>query len=587
MKGVMSDRDGTTGGLPIDPALDAALGKWFYQAPMALVCTDLQLRVVRVNDAFCQLLGLSADEMIGRRPSEYADTFDAEFIERTVAEEVIRKGLPLVDVHLTQRLPGGHERALAWSVFLLVDDDGRPIAACGALADVTERDETVRALRRAHSRLDLLERAGNAVGTTLDVYRSAAELADLAVPTFCDRFALDLLERMVTGAAEDAREGDALRLRRVAVRDTDPSRQTNFGVGDLIIAPVADSPSIPLVTREPLLIPDLAHYRGRALYTSGLRKALLAAGVHSFIIVPMIARGVTLGVAGFGRIETQGPYTEADLQLANDIISRAATSIDNARLYKREHETALTLQQSLLPATIPRVPGLATAHRYRAVSNAAQVGGDWFDVIPLQDGKVALVVGDVTGHDIRAAAVMGQLRTTVANLAPLGLAEAEIMNRLTQVVSSHGEEIGATCVYAVYDPGSRRCRFTTAGHLPPALRHPDGTVEFIDAPNNALLGLTRSDYEPVDIELAPGSTLVLYTDGLVEKPDQDIGTGMDRLAAALVAGPADQPLGQLSDNILARLGPYTDDDVALLLARTDTGDRFTTLTSASTLTRPT
>src|ERR1700761_5738389 len=123
MKGVMSDRDGTTGGLPIDPALDAALGKWFYQAPMALVCTDLQLRVVRVNDAFCQLLGLSADEMIGRRPSEYSDTFDAEFIERTVAEEVIRKGLPLVDVHLTQRLPDGHERALAWSVFLLVDDE--------------------------------------------------------------------------------------------------------------------------------------------------------------------------------------------------------------------------------------------------------------------------------------------------------------------------------------------------------------------------------------------------------------------------------------------------------------------------------
>ena len=573
----MSDRGGVAGVSPVDPALDAALGKMFYQAPVAMVCTDLELRVVRVNDAFCEIFGLPADAFLGRRPTEYSDSFDMTFIERVLTEQVIGQGRPLLDARLTQRLPDGRERAFGWSAFLLLDGD-RPIAACGSLTDVTERVETLHALERAHARLDLLERAGNRVGTTLDVPRSAGELADLAVPALADRISIDLLDRVVSGAPEDAHEGEALTLRRVVVRDIRPERRTGFAEGDLITAPLTVSPSVALTTGKPILMADLAHYSGRALYNPGEGEALMAAGIHSFLVVPMIARGVTLGVVGFARAETPAPYSEADLKLADDIVSRAATSIDNARMYMREHATALTLQQSLLPGEIPQVPGLVTAHRYRAVNNAAQVGGDWFDVIPLQAGKVALVVGDVTGHDVHAAAVMGRLRTTVANLAPLGLPAGEIMNRLTQIVGDHGEEMGATCVYAVYDPNTRRCVLTTAGHLPPALLQPDGTVEFIATPHGPMLGLAQMDYEPVDVELAPGSTLVLYTDGLVEKPDQDVAAGMARLESVLTASPADRPLGELSDNILDRLGPYTDDDVALLLARTDaaTDDLLTT-----------
>jgi serine phosphatase RsbU (regulator of sigma subunit) len=374
---------------------------------------------------------------------------------------------------------------------------------------------------------------------------------------------------VVSGVPEDARESEVLRLRRVVLRDVRPGRSALFTEGDLITAPLNVSPSVALVTGKPILVADLERAGGTALYRPGDVTALLAAGIHSFLVVPMIARGVTLGVANFGRAETRAPYTEADLQLAADIVSRAAISVDNARMYTNEHITALTLQQSLLPVRIPAVHGLVTEHRYRAVSDAAQVGGDWFDVIPLQAGKVALVVGDVTGHDVHAAAVMGQLRTTMANLIPLGLPPGEIMNRLTQIVSDHGEETGATCVCAIYDPSSRRCRFTTAGHLPPALRHPDGTVEFIDGPNGMMLGLTGGDYDSVDVDLPPGSTLVLYTDGLVEKPEQDIVTGMARLESALAASPTYQPLGELSDDILSLLGPFADDDVAMLLARTD------------------
>ena len=150
-------------------------------------------------------------------------------------------------------------------------------------------------------------------------------------------------------------------------------------------------------------------------------EALLARGVHTFMAVPLIARGVTLGVASFARAEHPEPYGEADVRLASDLVSRAAVHIDNARLYTREHTTAITLQRSLLPRHIPQVTGLQTAHRYQPASRTAEVGGDWFDVIPLKGGQVALVVGDVTGHSIHAAALMGQLRTTTAALARLGL----------------------------------------------------------------------------------------------------------------------------------------------------------------------
>ena len=197
------------------------------------------------------------------------------------------------------------------------------------------------------------------------------------------------------------------------------------------------------------------------------------------------------------------------------------------------------------------------------------MGGDWFDVIPLKGGQVALVVGDVTGHSIRAAAIMGQLRTTTAALARLGHPPQEIMGQLSDVVAGHGEETGATCLHALYDPASRRCRLTSAGHPPPALRHPGGTVEFIDAPGGVMLGAGQSHYPATDIDLPPGSVLALYTDGLVEHPGQDIGTGMSHLARVLAAGPAPSA-DDLCDSVLAGLGADARDDIALLLARTTT-----------------
>jgi serine phosphatase RsbU (regulator of sigma subunit) len=288
--------------------------------------------------------------------------------------------------------------------------------------------------------------------------------------------------------------------------------------------------------------------------------------VHSLITVPLTARGVTLGVATFSRSKTPEPYDEADVRLVTDLTARAAVHIDNARLYTREHDAALTLQRSLLPRDIPRVPGLDIAYRYLPASRATEAGGDWFDIIPLDRGKVTLVVGDVTGHGIHAAAIMGQLRTTAAALARLGCPPDQIIAQLSAVIAGRGEEAGATCLHAVYDPSSRRCRLTSAGHPPPVLRHPDGSTELIDVPAGLLLGAGSADHPTMEMVLPEGGILAMYTDGLIEQPGEDLAVGMSRLARALEGGPA-QSLDELCDSVLASLAPRPRDDIALLLAR--------------------
>jgi hypothetical protein len=445
-----------------------------------------------------------------------------------------------------------------------VTDSGQVLGALCYFRDITGQATSLRQARA------LLERAGHQIGTTLDVHRTAAELADLAVPELADRTAVDLLDQVLQGENLPRTGPGTLRFRRVAVRDTTGAK-VNFAVGDLITAPLTSPPASAVWRGKPVLARNPAEIRRQASYAPGNAEALLARGVHTAMVVPLIARGVTLGVAPFSRAENPEPYDEADLRLASDLASRAAVHVDNARLYTREHHTAVTLQRSLLPQRVPQVTGLQLAYRYEPASRTAEVGGDWFDVIPLKDGQVALVVGDVTGHSVHAAAIMGQLRTTTAALARLGCPPEEIMAQLSGVVAEHGAEAGATCLYAVYDPASRVCRLTSAGHLPPALRRPGGTTEFLDVPGGVMLGAGPSRYPATDIDLPPGGVLALYTDGLVEHPGQDIATGMARLSRTLAASPA-RSLDQLCDGVLAGLGAGARDDIALLLARTTTDD---------------
>jgi PAS domain S-box-containing protein len=533
----------------------------FDRVPVALAFLDRDLRVRRTNAALRRLLGLPDEAIIGRRPSEVDGGLDVALVERTLAGQVINKGVPVADVHMEPVL-AGERRVFSWSAHP-VTENGQVRGALCCFRDVTGQ---VPSLRQAH---DLLERAGQQIGTTLDIHRTAAELAGLAVPGLADRVTVGLLDQVLQGEDLPRAGSGTLRFRRVAVHDAVTRGKVGYEVGDLITAPLTSPTSSAVWRGEPLLARDRAEIGRRFTHVPGYADALLARGVHTAMAVPLIARGVTLGVASFARAEHPEPYGEADVRLASDLAARAAVHIDNARLYTRERHTAVTLQRSLLPRAVPQAAGLQTAHRYQPASRTAEAGGDWFDVIPLQAGQVALVVGDVTGHSIHAAALMGQLRTTTAALARLGHPPGEIMAQLSGVVAEHGEEAGATCLYAQYDPASRRCRLTSAGHLPPALRHPGGTVDFLDIPGGVLLGAGPSRYPAADIALPPGSVLALYTDGLIERPGQDITAGMARLARTLTAGPA-RSLDDLCDSLLASLGAAARDDIALLLARTTT-----------------
>jgi anti-sigma regulatory factor (Ser/Thr protein kinase) len=292
--------------------------------------------------------------------------------------------------------------------------------------------------------------------------------------------------------------------------------------------------------------------------------------------VPIQARGVTLGVAVLTRYRRIDPFADDDVLLAEEVTARAAVCIDNARRFSRERETALALQRSLLPRKLPRTAALEASSRYLPAARAG-VGGDWFDVIPLSGMRVAMVVGDVVGHGIQASATMGRLRTAVRTLADIDLAPDELLTHLDDLVvrlsaEAGGEgspgEVGATCLYAVYDPVSRRCTLARAGHPPPVMIRPGGPPEPVDLPAGPPLGLGGLPFESAEFELPEGPVLALYTDGLIENRDRDLDVSQRLLFDALYA-PSDS-LDETCDRILHAVLPPggAADDVALLLART-------------------
>jgi hypothetical protein len=293
--------------------------------------------------------------------------------------------------------------------------------------------------------------------------------------------------------------------------------------------------------------------------------ALEEEGVHSYLAAPLIARGSVLGLLNLYRTVNTRPFDSRDLRLVCELVGRAAISVDNARLYGRERDTALTLQHSLLPQEPPDLPaGLEIAVRYQPAGAGTEVGGDWYDVLPLSDGKVGLMVGDVMGSGVRAAAIMGQLRTTTRALARLDLPPAELLSHLDEITTTLSESF-ATCVYAVCDPKRGTCAFSSAGHLPPLIVQPDREVTLVAPPTAAPLGVGGVPFGELELKLPEGAMLALYTDGLVETRHDSIDVGVQALCQALKGPP--RPLEETCDMVLDTLSRCSGDDVALLLAR--------------------
>jgi serine phosphatase RsbU (regulator of sigma subunit)/anti-sigma regulatory factor (Ser/Thr protein kinase) len=431
----------------------------------------------------------------------------------------------------------------------------------------------------ARGRLSLLNEAGARLGTTLDMRRTAEELAEIAVPRFADLVVVDLVEGVLAGEEPPpGRLRPGVALRRVAVWAGEGSRDTmTGGVNEPSGFPAGTPQARCLDTGRPVtdsvVTAALADDPADRVHPVDL----LGEGEHSYLAAPLSARGSLLGLAGFYRRGRTKPYEQDDLTLAGELAARTAISIDNARRYRREHHASLTLQRSLLPHALPRLSTVDLASRYLPADARAGVGGDWFDAIPLSGMRVALVVGDVPGNGLQAAATMGRLRTAVRTLAGLDLLPEEVLAHLDDLVSrtpddSAGEQdpaTGATCLYAIYDPVSCRCTAARAGHPPPAVLTPGGKAELIGLPAGPPLGLGGlQPYESATVDLPPGSLLTMYTDGLLKESrgygDTDARTGQ-LLASLEHAGPALEDICDRVADTLPPGGPH--DDVALLLAR--------------------
>ncbi|MEU0228612.1 SpoIIE family protein phosphatase [Streptomyces sp. NPDC006284] len=437
---------------------------------------------------------------------------------------------------------------------------GRRRALKAALHPVTE---AVRARRR----LAWLNEAGMRIGTTLDLRRTAEELAGFTVPELADGCAVDLLESVLRFQEVDRFEGSTgtPELRAMAVSEIPGLDLAPDLVGELSVYTADRLVRTCLTTRKPVLVARMRPSDFDAVAPS--RKAadlMRRAGVHSYLAVPLIARGVLLGLADFVRAGSRTPFTQADVALVTELASRAALYIDNARLYGREHEHVVTLQRALLPRSSPSTPGLDVSSCYDPAGDPAAVGGDWFDVVALPSGRTALMVGDVMGRGLAAAATMGRLRTVARTLMALDIAPERLLARLDLAARDLEEDQVATCLCAVYDPYGSTFRIASAGHPPPLLTGPDGIASFLDVPVGAPLGAGVIPYDPVDCPVPERGRLTLYTDGLIRSRAADLETRLDRLREAVGGGaPGDGTTGR---SIIERVGGDRSDDAIVLVA---------------------
>ncbi|MEU6589999.1 SpoIIE family protein phosphatase [Streptomyces sp. NPDC046881] len=548
----------------------AILDGLYRRCPIGLVVHGTDLTILRVNRAIERFSGLPAGAFQGLPTGRFLVPDDArEAVDRV--RRVMETGRPTVYSEQLVRMEWdpARERVAMVSSFPMKDPSGRILGVAEMIEDITER-------HRAQRRLALLDQAGSRIGTTLDVAETARELAEVMVH-LADHVSVDLLQP-VTRGEEPARTlaGPVVRLAvcSLGAQQTGPPHPHGEPVEFAADTPQARCLAEGRPVLEPVLPPDWFSAGGRR----GPRAPDL--GAHSLIVVPLVARGLVLGVMTLWRSRRPDPFEADDLTLAQELASRAAVAIDNARRFTQQQQTAFTLQSSLLPRAVPDQSAVEVALRYLPASAAPGLGGDWFDVIPLSGARIALVVGDVVGRGIHAAATMGRLRTAVHTLASLDLEPDEVLSRLDDLVNLLAAEqeavgerpvgeqvVGATCLYAVYDPVSGRCSVARAGHPLPMVTAPDGRVAPLDLPAGPPLGLGGLPFEAREIDLAEGSLLCLYTNGLIGERHLDADTAVTKLCAALTR-PADA-LERTCQAVVDSLVPsLPGDDVALLVART-------------------
>ncbi|MGY4983003.1 SpoIIE family protein phosphatase [Streptomyces sp. 900105755] len=554
----------------VDDQHGAALLRALYaQNRITLALHDTELTTVQTNATPNALDGRPVQP--GTRLADVLRAEDAESIE-AVLRHVLDTGIPVLgrSQHVSWRHHPVPRHALSLSAFRLQDARGRPAGVAALYTDDTDP-------LRARRQLDLSRAVAERVGGSLDVLRTAQELADVLLPAFGDCAAVDLAQAVLDGDEPVARLGGGdLHLRNAALAPATAVWPPGIRRGN----------PVPPLTNHPLLRrfqhgETVVYGRDDFITLIGgpqPAEQLLPHGTHAVMAAPLHARGLILGAIVVWRTGPSEPFTADEVDLMRQIASRGALAIDNARRYTREHRAAMALQQRLLPPATTDTPAAETAGTYLPTGRGAGTRGDWYDAIPLPSLRLALVAGDVIGHGIPASATMGRLRAAIQTLADLEPEPDELLTRIADLVQRLAAEappgdhdvMGATCLYAVYDPVTRRCAMASAGHPPPVLVRPDGRAEGVDIMPGPPLAVCGMPYETTTIDLEPGSVLALYTDGLVHQGAHDRGDGLHLLTDALATScRPDRALDGTGRAILDKLVDAAPrDDATLLLART-------------------
>ncbi|MGW8951919.1 SpoIIE family protein phosphatase [Streptomyces sp. NPDC055709] len=554
------------------------------QNRITIALHDTDLTTVQTNATPDPLNGRPVQP--GTQLCDVLCTEDAESLEE-VLRQVLETGVPVV--RRNQQVSWRHDpvrrQTLSLSAFRLEDMRGRATGVAALYIDSADD--------RARRHLDLAREVAEQVGGSLDVVRTAQDLADVLVPAFGDLAAVDLAHSVFDGEEPSKRlsggdMGNAALAPATAVWPAGITR------GDPV-PPHPDHPLLRSFRHGETLVFGLDDFIAM-VGDPQMVEYLVPKGAHSVMVAPLHARGLTLGAISAWRCGRSDPFTEDEADLMTQIASRGALAIDNARRYTREHRAAVALQQLLLPPATTDTPAAETASAFLPAGGGAEISGDWYDAIALPSLRLALVAGDVVGHGMPASTTVGRLRAAIQTLADLELEPDELLTRIADLVQRLAAEaplgdqdsVGATCLYAVYDPVAQRCAIASAGHPPPVLVRPDGTAEVVGISPGPPLALCGMPYETTMIDLEPGSVLAFYTDGLVEQHDRDIDQGMRRLTDALAA--SCRPDRALDDTGRALLADLTDqaprDDATLLLARTRASRRRTPLTGKSRTTLP-
>ncbi|MFI9246018.1 SpoIIE family protein phosphatase [Streptomyces sp. NPDC053086] len=524
----------------------------------------------RISPGFARHTELPASEDLERRLPDILPNMGPGLSARIVAQ-VLELGYPVLEFSQFERVPvtpywGVPRRAGRARAEAVVPRE--PTAAALLPVDA-EQDLEYAAVRE---RLEFLNEVSSRIGSSLDLGETIREVTSAAVPRFADFAGTHLRAAVLAGEGFPDGPPDAHTVMfRVWVEHNDePGRWDDT-------TPVGESFAFPehtpfykcMVTGEPVVIPRVTEELSERISGEFEKRDLRPLiGGRSLLIVPLKARNVVLGFMVLMRRPDRAQFDDMDRTTGAELAARAGLVLDNARMYTYQENVADTLQDSMLPQVSPRMAGCDIATRYLPGTRLGRIGGDWFDTIKLSGSRTALVVGDVMGHGLNSAAMMGQLRTAVQTMAAMETPPAQLLRNLDDLARRLGDNYLATCLYAVYDPIRGELTLANAGHIPPVLvRAEDGSSELLELPTGAPIGVGGVPFEVSRVKVAPGDRLVLCTDGLVEVRGSDIGEGLAALCES-AAHPA-ASMDDACDTIIRALNTRggRKDDVALLMAR--------------------